>query len=104
MRETIFDGLPPSEAVRRAWNDPEPRADIQIEARREVAERMPALARALNWLVGASAEEYITAAAVRMHAHTTGQDWELLGHLERRFWLTLAAEAHRAMVEIDDYP
>lgn len=44
------DHLPPAEAVRRAWQDTGQHPAHHRAMQREVAERMPLLARALNRL------------------------------------------------------
>jgi hypothetical protein len=48
-----YDGLPPVEAVVRAWTEPGPRPDWHERMRREVQSTMPLLARALDRLADA---------------------------------------------------
>lgn len=48
----VWDHLPAAEAVARAWADPGPRSGTWHQlARRDVADRMPLLARALDRLL-----------------------------------------------------
>ena len=49
---TVWDHLPPAEAVARAWADPGPkRGTWHVHARRDVRDLMPLLGRALDRLL-----------------------------------------------------